>query len=50
WMYMGISYFELNDHIYDNNKKKIISAASFINKGTATSWAETFYEAAGNKG
>ncbi|KAF9220324.1 hypothetical protein BS17DRAFT_715053, partial [Gyrodon lividus] len=37
WMYSVISYFELNDHVYDNDKKKIITTLSFMNKGTAAS-------------
>ncbi|KAF9221682.1 hypothetical protein BS17DRAFT_649316, partial [Gyrodon lividus] len=41
-MYSVISYFELNDHSYDTNKKKIIAALSFMNKGMAASWAEAF--------
>ncbi|KAF9221034.1 hypothetical protein BS17DRAFT_712426, partial [Gyrodon lividus] len=29
---------------------RIIATLSFMNKGTATSWAEAFYKAAGNGG
>ncbi|KAF9220759.1 hypothetical protein BS17DRAFT_769087 [Gyrodon lividus] len=49
-MHSVISCFELNDHVYDSDKKKIITTLSFMNKGTAASWAEAYYEAAGDKG
>ncbi|KAF9218922.1 hypothetical protein BS17DRAFT_719091 [Gyrodon lividus] len=50
WMYSVISYFKLNNHVYDSNKKKIIAALSFMNKRTAASWAKAYYKATGNKG
>ncbi|KAF9218439.1 hypothetical protein BS17DRAFT_822911 [Gyrodon lividus] len=50
WMHSVISYFKLNDHVYNSNKKKIIATLSFMNKGTTASWAEAYYENAANKG
>ncbi|KIK80773.1 hypothetical protein PAXRUDRAFT_15600 [Paxillus rubicundulus Ve08.2h10] len=35
---------DLNKEVYTNDKKKIIAALSFMNKGTAASWAEAYYE------
>ncbi|KAF9224265.1 hypothetical protein BS17DRAFT_704243 [Gyrodon lividus] len=49
WMHSVISYFELNNHVHDNDKKKIITTLSFMNKGTAASWAKAYYEAAADK-
>ncbi|KAF9220415.1 hypothetical protein BS17DRAFT_714646, partial [Gyrodon lividus] len=45
WMYSVISYFKLNDHVYDSDKKRFITALNFMNKGTAAC-----YKAAENKG
>ncbi|KIK73113.1 hypothetical protein PAXRUDRAFT_21210 [Paxillus rubicundulus Ve08.2h10] len=50
WMYSVITYLDLNKEVYTNNKKKIIAALSFMNKGTAASWAEAYYETAAISG
>ncbi|KIK77609.1 hypothetical protein PAXRUDRAFT_17389 [Paxillus rubicundulus Ve08.2h10] len=50
WMYSIITYLDLNEEVYTNDKKKIITTLSFMNKGTAASWAETYYETAAISG
>ncbi|KIK79147.1 hypothetical protein PAXRUDRAFT_16482 [Paxillus rubicundulus Ve08.2h10] len=50
WMYSVIAYIDLNEEVYTNNNKKIIAALSFMNKGTAGSWAEAYYETATTSG
>ena len=36
-------YLQINDEIYDTNKKKIIFALSYMKEGTATSWKQNFW-------
>ncbi|KIK77152.1 hypothetical protein PAXRUDRAFT_17685 [Paxillus rubicundulus Ve08.2h10] len=43
WMYSVIAYLNPNEEVYTNDKKKIIAILSFMNKGTADSWAEAYY-------
>ncbi|KIK74111.1 hypothetical protein PAXRUDRAFT_20202 [Paxillus rubicundulus Ve08.2h10] len=50
WMYSVITYLDLNEEVYTNDKKKIIATLSFMNKGTAGSWAEAYYETATTSG
>ncbi|KAG1871999.1 hypothetical protein C8R48DRAFT_770362 [Suillus tomentosus] len=40
------TYLDINDKIYDNDKKKVIFALSFMTKGNAAAWKEDFMEAA----
>ncbi|KIK72606.1 hypothetical protein PAXRUDRAFT_21790 [Paxillus rubicundulus Ve08.2h10] len=49
-MYSIIAYLDLNEEVYTNDKKKIIATLSFMNKCTAGSWAEVYYEAAATSG
>ncbi|KIK81918.1 hypothetical protein PAXRUDRAFT_14990 [Paxillus rubicundulus Ve08.2h10] len=44
WLYSLIAYISLNNRIYTSPKKKIILTLSFMNKGSATTWAEAAYE------
>ena len=37
-----ILYLELNDEIYDNNKKKIAYTLSFMNEGDAAAWKSQY--------
>ena len=37
-------YLRVNHGIYNTDKKKIIFALSFMNRGTATPWAQTWAE------
>ncbi|GBE79605.1 hypothetical protein SCP_0208050 [Sparassis crispa] len=38
------TYVDINDEIYNSNKKKIAFAMSFMRGGTAEAWAETWYD------
>ncbi|KIK75818.1 hypothetical protein PAXRUDRAFT_18658 [Paxillus rubicundulus Ve08.2h10] len=49
-MYFVITYLNLNEEVYTTDKKKIIAALSFMNKGTAGSWAEAYYKTAATSG
>ena len=36
-------YIQINDEIYDSNKKKIIFALSYMKEETATPWKQNFW-------
>ena len=36
-------YIQINDEIYDTDKKKIIFALSYMKKGTAAPWKQNFW-------
>ncbi|KAG2156812.1 uncharacterized protein EDB93DRAFT_1078802 [Suillus bovinus] len=40
WALQMQAYFDMNDEVYNNNKKKIIFFLSRMQKGEASKWAE----------
>ena len=46
WTYTIQFYLIINEKSYDTNVKKIAFALSYMTKGSALTWADTFWEKA----